>query len=73
MTVGSTAGAQRARLKRTLLGAIAAAVLSLVMVLLFMRGSTWIDASALSALLLVFWLVTLGIVLAIASGLNLRL
>lgn len=73
MTVDSTAGAQRARLKRTSLGAVAAAVLSLVMVLLFMRGSAWIEAGALSALLLVFWLVNLGIVLVIATNLNLRL
>lgn len=73
MTVRSTSGAQRARLKRTLLAAGGGAVLSLVLVLLFSRGSTWLSTQELWSLLLAFWLVNLAIVLAIATGLNLRL
>lgn len=73
MTVCSTVGAQRAHLKRTLLAAAGAAVLSLVMVLLFSRGSTWLSTQELWSLLLAFWRINLAIVVAIASGLNLRL
>ena len=72
-TVHNMAGAQRARLKRTLIGIVSAAVLSFVLWLLFMRGVTSLTADELSTLLAAFWAVNLGFALTIVSNLNLRL
>ena len=47
--------------------------LSLVMWLLFRRGTTWLSAPDLWALIAAFWLVNVSFVLAIVSKLNLRL
>jgi signal transduction histidine kinase/ActR/RegA family two-component response regulator len=73
MTVRNTPGAQQARLKRTLWAAAGGAAMSLVLSLLFIRGTTWLNASGLWVLMAIFWAVNLSFVLAIRSNLNLRL
>ena len=73
MTVRNTAGAQRARLQRTLLAAAGGLVLSFVVWLLYMRGATWLSGKEWSALMAAFWTVNLAFILAIVSNLNLRL
>ena len=73
MTDGDTSGAQRVRLKRTLWAAAGGAAMSLVISLLFIRGTTWLNAPGLWLLMAIFWAVNLSFVLAILSNLNLRL
>jgi len=73
MTVRNTAGAQQARLKRTLWATAGGAAMSLVILLLFIRGTTWLNAPGMWVLMAIFWAVNLSFVLAILSNLNLRL
>jgi len=65
--------AQRLRLRRTAYAIGGAAALTVVLVLLFLRGSVRLDGSEFALLNALFWMVNFSFLLAIRTGVNLRL